>query len=212
LVVSGRQELKMTVDRSRLQEILKAAVHPEIVLPQSLDGAPFSVKVPRALHAQFGSCPGPVTANKAIANQVIETAPTAGQYADCVRLTEGPSPVVDLPPTLDVQKLAEIGLEAAGMSEQQANQFFHAVDWKSTLTLSVPRQLRAYEEVKVAVLYGYFTCGEAFGEMHTIPAGVAARFATSGAAGHPPASCPSSDSRIEFARPQHGHAAAWLAF
>jgi len=62
--------------------------------------------------------------------------------------------VVDLPPTLDVQKLAEIGLEAAGMSEQQASQFFHAVDWKSVLTVSVPRQLRAYEEVKVAGVTG----------------------------------------------------------
>ena len=154
LVVSGRHELKMTVDRSRLQEILKAAGHPDIVLPESLDRASFSVKIPRALHAQFGSCPGPVTANKAIANQIIETAPTAGQFADCVRLTEGPSPVVDVPSSLDVQKLAEIGLEAAGMSEQQASQFFHAVDWKSTLTLSVPRQLRAYEEVKVAGVTG----------------------------------------------------------
>jgi len=46
LVVSGRHELKMTVDRSRLQEILKAAGHPEILLPESLDGASFSVKIP----------------------------------------------------------------------------------------------------------------------------------------------------------------------
>ena len=46
LVVSGRRELKMTVDRSRLQEILKAAGHPEILLPESLDGASFSVKIP----------------------------------------------------------------------------------------------------------------------------------------------------------------------
>ena len=112
------------------------------------------MKIPRALHAQFGTCPGPVTANKAIANQVIETAPTAGQYADCVRLTEGPTPVVDLPPSFDVQKLAEIGQKSAGMYEDQARQLFHAVDWKSTLTLSVPRQLRAYEEVKVAGVTG----------------------------------------------------------
>lgn len=150
LVVSGRHELKMTVERSRLQEILKAAGHTEIVLPASLDGASFSVMIPRALHAQYGTCPSPVTAGKAIANQVIETAPAAGQYADCVRLTEGPSPVVKLPASLDVQRLAEVGLQAAGMSEEQAHEFFHAVDWKSTLTLSVPRQLRSYQEVKVA--------------------------------------------------------------
>jgi hypothetical protein len=149
LIVSGRHELRMTVDRSRLQAILKAAGHPEIALPESLDGASFSVKISRTLHAQFGTCPVPMTANKAIANQVIETAPSTGQYADCVRLTEGPSPAVDLPARLDVQKMAEIGLEAAGMSEEQARQFFRAVDWKSTLTLSVPRQLRSYEEVKV---------------------------------------------------------------
>ncbi|MGD0500482.1 MAG: hypothetical protein ABSC23_18825 [Bryobacteraceae bacterium] len=150
LVVSGRHELKMTVDRSRLEEILKAAGHPEIALPASLDGAAFSVKISRALYAQYGKCPGPVTATKAIASQVIETAPATGQYADCVRLSEGPSPVVDLPASLDVQKLAEVGLQAAGMSEDEAHQFFRTVDWKSTLTLSVPRQLRSYQEVKVA--------------------------------------------------------------
>jgi hypothetical protein len=149
LVVGGRHELNMTVDRSRLQEILKAAGHSEIVLPESLDGATFSVKVPRSVHAQFGICPGPITANKAITSQVIETAPAAGQFADCLRFSEGPSPLIDLPKGLDVQKLAEIGLEAAGMSEQQSRQFFRAIDWKSTLTLSVPRQLRSYEEVTV---------------------------------------------------------------
>jgi hypothetical protein len=154
LVVGGRHELNMTVDRSRLQEILRAAGHTEITVPDSLDGASFSVSIPRALHAQYGTCPGPVTATSAIAKQVIETAPAAGQYADCVRLAEGPSPVVNVPAGLDVQKLTEIGLQAAGMSADQADQFFHAVDWKSTLTLSVPRQLRSYEQVKVAGVRG----------------------------------------------------------
>jgi hypothetical protein len=154
LIVSGRHEIKMAVDRARLLEILKAAGHPEIVLPASLDGVSFSVKISRALHAQYGTCPGPITASKAIASQVIETAPPAGQFADCVRLTEGPIPEVNLPASLDVQRLAEIGLEAAGMSEDQAHGLFHAVDWKSALTLSVPRRLNSYEEVKVAGVHG----------------------------------------------------------
>ena len=154
LVVGGRHELNMIVERARLQEILKAAGHPEIVVPASLDGASFTVRIPRALHAQYGTCPGRITATNAIAGQVIETAPAAGQYADCVRLTEGPSPVVNIPAGLDIQQLAEIGLEAAGMSAEQANQFFHAIDWRSILTLSVPRQLRSYEQVKVAGTQG----------------------------------------------------------
>ena len=65
LVVSGEHAVTMTVDRARLQEIVKAAGHPEIILPASLDGAPVSVKIPKALHAQYGNCPAPVTATKA---------------------------------------------------------------------------------------------------------------------------------------------------
>ena len=154
LIVGGRHALKMAVDRSRLQEILKASGHPEIEVPASIDGATFSVQIGHAVHAQYGTCPGRVTATNAIAGQVIETAPSVGQYNDCVRLAEGPSPVVNIPASLDVQKLAEVGLQAAGMSAEQASQFFHAVDWKSVLTLSVPRQLRSYEQVKVAGVRG----------------------------------------------------------
>src|SRR5579864_8902825 len=150
LVVGGRHELNMVVDRARVQEILKASGHPEISVPSSLDGASFSVEISRALHAQYGTCPGRPSATNAVAGQVIETAPTTGQFADCVRLTEGPSPVVNTPSGLDVQQLAEIGLQAAGMSAAQANDFFHALDWRSMLTVSVPRQLRSYEQVKVA--------------------------------------------------------------
>lgn len=150
LVVGGRHELNMSVERARLQEILKASGHAEIAVPALLDGASLSVLIPRTLHAQYGTCPGRVTATNAIAGQVIETAPPPGQYADCVRLSEGPSPIVNAPAGLDIRQLAQIGLEAAGMSAEQANQFFQAIDWKSILTLSVPRQLRSYEQVKVA--------------------------------------------------------------
>jgi hypothetical protein len=149
LVISGQHAVTMNVDRARLQEIVKAAGHPEIVLPGSLDGASFSVEIPRALHARYGTCPGPTTAANAIANQVIEKPESSADYADCVRFSEGPSPVVHVPDGLDITKLAEIGLQVAGMTPKQASEFFQTVDWKSTLTLSVPRQLRSYEQVKV---------------------------------------------------------------
>jgi hypothetical protein len=35
------------------------------------------------------------------------------------------------------------------MTANQASDFLHTVDWKATLTLSVPRFLRSYETVKV---------------------------------------------------------------
>ena len=62
--------------------------------------------------------------------------------------------MVNVPVGLDIRKLAEVGLQAAGMSADQADQFFDAVDWKSVLTVSVPRRLRSYEQVKVAGVRG----------------------------------------------------------
>ena len=66
-----------------------------------------------------------------------------------MRLREGPDPDVNLPSGLDISGLAEIGLETAGMTPQQASDFLHTVNWKATLTLAVPRALRSYEVVKV---------------------------------------------------------------
>ncbi len=37
----------------------------------------------------------------------------------------------------------------AGMTPSQAHDFLQTVDWKATLTMSVPRFLRSYEAVKV---------------------------------------------------------------
>jgi hypothetical protein len=151
LVVAGRHAMNLTVDRARVQAIFNESGHPDIVLPQSLDGATVAVEIPRAVQAQYGTCPGPTNA---IANNLTGPPPATTQYSDCVRLREGPSPVVNVPSGLDVGRLAQIGLEVAGMSPTQAQDFLQTVDWKSTLSLSVPRFLRSYQAVKVAGTQG----------------------------------------------------------
>ncbi len=55
---------------------------------------------------------------------------------------------------MDVQKLAEIGLETAGMNPSQARDFLQTVNWQSTLVISVPRFLRSYEAVTVSGVKG----------------------------------------------------------
>jgi hypothetical protein len=57
---------------------------------------------------------------------------------------------VNVPSGLDVGNLAQIGLETGGMTPAQARDFLQTVDWKATMTMSVPRFLRSYEEVKVS--------------------------------------------------------------
>lgn len=150
LVVAGEQSVSLLVDRARLQTIFTDAGHPELVVPASLDGAAVSVDIPRAVEIQYGNCPGQATATSEIASNITGPTPGTTQYSDCVRLREGPSPIVKVPSELDVRRLAEIGLEVAGMTPGQAGDFLNTVNWQTTLVLTVPRFLRSYEAVRVA--------------------------------------------------------------
>jgi hypothetical protein len=145
LAVGGEHAFELVVDRARLQSILKEAGRSDLTLPQSIDGATVSVKIAHIVRARYGDCPG---APSAAANVATPT-PTTLQYANCVILTEGPSPVVDVPSGVDFAQLAEIGLELAGMTPEQARDFLQTVDWKSTLGISIPRFMRSYQAVEV---------------------------------------------------------------
>ena len=150
LVVAGEQSVNLLIDRARLQTIFGEAGHSELAVPASLDGAAVSVDIPRAVEVQYGTCPGPTSATSEIASNITGPTPGTTQYSDCVRLREGPSPIVRVPPELDVKHLAEIGLEVAGMTPSQATDFLQTVNWESTLVMTVPRFLRSYQPVKVA--------------------------------------------------------------
>ena len=154
LVVSGEHDIDLTVDRTRLQAIFNEAGHPELVVPQSLDGAAVAVQIPRAVQAQYGTCPAPTSATSAVASNITGPTPASTEFSDCVRLREGPSPMVNVPPGLDVEHLAQIGLEVAGMNPTQSHDFLQTIDWKSTLSMTVPRFLRSYQAVKVNGVQG----------------------------------------------------------
>jgi hypothetical protein len=152
--VSGEHDINLKVDRARLQAIFNEAGHTELVVPQSLDGASVAVHIPRAVQVQYGNCPTPTTATNAVASNITGPTPATTEFSDCVRLREGPSPIVNVPPGLDVEHLAQIGLEVAGMSPTQSHDFLQTVDWKSTLSMTVPRFLRSYQGVKVDGVQG----------------------------------------------------------
>jgi hypothetical protein len=149
-VVTGRHAFDMTLNRDRLQTVFNQAGHPEISVPPALDGAPLKVEIPRAVEIQYGHCPTPASASQTLANNISGPAPSSTEYSDCLRLREGPNPIVNVPPGVDVEKLAEIGLETAGMNPSQVREFLQTINWQSTLVMAVPRFLRSYEAVKVA--------------------------------------------------------------
>lgn len=145
--VEGQVALRTTIDRARLQEILDQSGRPDLLLPATIDGETISLTVPRGVRVEYGECPKGVTEGE---GQVSD----AHQTFNCTMLLEVPSPIVNVPEDLNLEQLAEIGLQLAGMSAVQAREFCQTVDWKSTLVLPVPPSVRAYETVTVDGVQG----------------------------------------------------------
>ena len=133
----------MTVDRAKAQALLDEAGRSDLVLPESVDGAEISVSIPSAVSAAYGTCPKP-NADSSEGGEGIER-----RFPDCVILAQIPSPDVSAPADLDINRLAQIGLEFTGMTSEEAAAFTSTVDWTSTLVVPIPSNAANYEQVSV---------------------------------------------------------------
>jgi Putative zinc-finger len=150
--VGGQHTFHMTIDRARLQDIFDQAGRADLLLPATLDGANVSVNVPRSIMVEYGDCPHEQHA--AAGTAPGPTQPHSGAWANCVALQEAPSPLVNMPSDLNLQQLAEIGFQLAGMSATQARDLGQTIDWKSTLVLPIPRFASSYSQVTVNGVQG----------------------------------------------------------
>jgi hypothetical protein len=135
----------MTVDRSKAQALLDEAGRSDLVLPDSVDGAEISVNIPASVSAAYGTCPKP----QADTTESHEEQIPGRAYPDCVILAQIPSPSVNAPADLDINQLAQMGLEFTGMSHEEAVAFTDTVDWTSTLVIPIPKNAAKYEQVTV---------------------------------------------------------------
>jgi hypothetical protein len=124
--ISGEGAFHMTLDRDRMQAVLDAAGRPEIQIPASVNGSTVAVHASRLVRMTYGDCSG-----------------------NCIMFTQTPSPVISVPPSLDISALAEAGLQVAGMSAADAHQFCQTVDWSSTLVIPVPQTGSSYRTVSM---------------------------------------------------------------
>jgi hypothetical protein len=145
IAVLGSHAFKLTVDRNRLQAIFDEAGRQDLTVPQSVNGAVVSVRVARAVVLHYGTCPG----RSSVAANVATPPPVTTHYENCIILQEGPSPVINAPPDVNLQQLTQIALELAGMTSGEAHQFLTRVDWKSMLGFSFQRNMRSYQTVSV---------------------------------------------------------------
>ena len=150
-IVGGQHAFHMTIDRTRLQDIFDQAGRADLLLPATLDGANVSVNVPRSIMVEYGDCP---EAHPAGAAQTAPAQAHSGARANCLAIQEVPSPLVNMPSDLNLQQLAEIGFQLAGMSATQARSLGQTIDWKSTLVLPIPRFASSYSQVTVNGVQG----------------------------------------------------------
>jgi anti-sigma factor RsiW len=150
-VMSGAA-FTFTIDRAKAQALLNEAGRSDLVLPEEVDGADVSVDIPSSVSLAFGTCPEPSSESEAKREMKRETE-TSGSpgrvYKDCIILAQIPSPEVSAPASLDIAKLAQIGLEFTGMTAEEARQFISTVDWTSTLLVPIPKNAASYQQVPV---------------------------------------------------------------
>jgi hypothetical protein len=150
-VMSGAS-FAFTIDRAKAQALLDEAGRSDLVLPEEVDGADVSVKIPSSVSIAFGTCPEPSNDSEAAREMERETT-TSGSpgrvYKDCIILAQIPSPEVSAPASLDINKLAQIGLEFTGMTAEEAAEFTSTVDWTSTLVVPIPKNAASYQQVTV---------------------------------------------------------------
>lgn len=141
--VSDEGAFHMTLDRDRIQAVLDQAGRSDIQIPASVDGSTIAVHIPKLVNVRYGNC--------AVA-QVRSGAgpsPTESSGQSCIDFVQVPSPIVSVPPALNITALAEAGLQIAGMSAAEAQAFCKTVDWSSTLVIPVPQNGGSYRTIPV---------------------------------------------------------------
>ncbi len=154
--VVGEQSYIMKLDQSRLQAIVDSIGKSDLQVPGSVSGQVIAVHVPKSVFLRYGNCPDRHNRSKSEAEN--ENVPSAG--AGCVMFAEVPSPIVSVPPELNVEQLLQIALQAGGMSPEEARAFCAKVDWKTTLVVPIPRRASSYAEEHVDGVTGNLIMGK----------------------------------------------------
>jgi hypothetical protein len=155
ITVSSGQAFTFTVNRDRAQKILDAMGNKDLQLPKDIDGAKIAVDIPSGVSIAYGDCPTRRGDKQPGAASTDQPAATPTAAPDCLVLLQIPSPTVNTPSNIDPAQLAAIGLQALGMSADQAKSFSQKVDWSTTLVIPIPTGEVTYQDVQVDGGSGY---------------------------------------------------------
>ncbi len=161
IAVEGEQAYVMTLNQERLQEVMNELGRPDLQIPASVNGATVAVHIGKGVFIRYGNC-----ADYGEQHTVGPQGSAQGRQKisaiGCMMMVEVPSPVVSVPPGMDISQLAEIALQAAGMTANEAQEFCQTVDWTSTLVVPVPSRAGSAAQVAVDGVDGTLITGNSF--------------------------------------------------
>lgn len=116
------------VDRDLWQSLLDDLGQSDISLPKAIDGETITIEMPNSVTYTSGDCATPA----------MDGHPSAFFGSSCTLLVQMPSPSIEAPAGLPIQKVGETFLQIFGMSAEEAESFSARIDWSTTLVVPVP--------------------------------------------------------------------------
>ncbi|MGH9446876.1 MAG: anti-sigma factor family protein, partial [Terriglobia bacterium] len=150
--VEGERGFVMTLNQDRLQEVLSALGRQDLQVPASIDGSTIAVHIPKMVLVDYGNCPHR-------GSQAGPPQPSPANTTGCTAMVQVASPTVSVPPNLNIDQLAEVALQAAGMTAEEAEAFCQTVDWTSTLVVPIPSGATTSMQVAVDGVEGTLISG-----------------------------------------------------
>ena len=144
--VVDSESLAFNVDRVRVEQMIDIIGGTDVDIPTRLDGARVRVDIFKAVEASYGDCWPP-------------SDPEHVEWTNCLELRQGPTPSVVSTPEIDLGEIAELGLQVAGMSPDEAAAIRRNLDWTSTLVIPMFEDQGEQEEVDVDGVRGVLMTG-----------------------------------------------------
>ena len=132
IAVEDEGAFHMTLDVDRIRAVLEEAGRSDIQVPDSVNGSVLAVHVSKGVSMAYGNC-----------------ADAKNGDGTCIRFLQIPSPSVSVPQNLNMQALAEAGLQLTGLTATAARTVAETIDWSSTLVVPVPQDKASYRTVPV---------------------------------------------------------------
>lgn len=142
--VQGQTAYQLQINVQTLRDVLRALGVTDVTIPDALGARPISIVLPPSILMRYDG----------------------SGYS--LSLIEGTSPIVNLPPGVDLSQLGKAVLEVFGMSPSQAETLSKQIDWRSTIVFPFPLGTTRLQQVTVAGGQGVMLSADPGKDAHTL--------------------------------------------